>query len=51
MPTPIYHITPIDNLPSILKSGGLAANSRLKKTDYVDIAHGHIQDIGLIFDF
>ncbi|QKQ73850.1 DUF4433 domain-containing protein [Nostoc sp. TCL240-02] len=44
MSTPIYHITPIDNLPSILKSGGLAANSRLKKTDYIDIAHGHIQD-------
>jgi prepilin-type processing-associated H-X9-DG protein len=44
MPTPIYHITHIDNLPSILKSGGLVANSRLKKTNYVDIAHGHIQD-------
>lgn len=44
MPTPIYHITHIDNLPSILKLGGLVANSRLTKTDYVDIAHGHIQD-------
>ena len=44
MPTPIYHITHINNLSSIIKSGGLVANSLLKKTDYVDIAHGHIQD-------
>jgi prepilin-type processing-associated H-X9-DG protein len=44
MPTLIYHITHIDNLPSILKSDGLLANSKLKKTDYIDIAHGHIQD-------
>ncbi|MGJ5674155.1 MAG: type II toxin-antitoxin system toxin DNA ADP-ribosyl transferase DarT [Nostochopsis sp.] len=44
MHTLVYHITHIDNLPSIIKSGGLVANSRLKKTDYVDIAHGHIQD-------
>ncbi|MEH1902869.1 type II toxin-antitoxin system toxin DNA ADP-ribosyl transferase DarT [Nostoc sp.] len=46
MPTPIYHITHINNLPSILKSGGLMANSRLRKETikYLDIAYGHIQD-------
>lgn len=46
MPTSIYHITHIDNLPSILKSGGLIANSRLKQrqTNYLDIAHENIQD-------
>ncbi|MEH2002384.1 MAG: DarT ssDNA thymidine ADP-ribosyltransferase family protein [Nostoc sp.] len=46
MPTPIYHITHINNLPSILKSGGLMANSRLRqeKIKYLDIAYGHIQD-------
>lgn len=42
----IYHITPINNLPSILNSGGLVAISRLKqeKIDYQDISYGHIQD-------
>ncbi|MBD2442985.1 DUF4433 domain-containing protein [Dolichospermum sp. FACHB-1091] len=46
MSTPIYHITHIDNLTSIITSGGLIANSRLKiqQTNYLDIAHGHIQD-------
>ncbi|AFZ58290.1 DUF4433 domain-containing protein [Anabaena cylindrica FACHB-243] len=46
MPIPIYHITHINNLPSILKSGGLMANSRLRQETikYLDIAHGHIQD-------
>ncbi len=46
MPTSIYHITHIRNLQSILQSGGLIANSRLKQqqTNYQDIAHGHIQD-------
>ncbi|KAB8317307.1 DUF4433 domain-containing protein [Tolypothrix campylonemoides VB511288] len=46
MPTPIYHITPIKNLPSILNSGGLIANSRLKqqRINYLDIAHTHIQE-------
>ena len=46
MPTSIYHITHIDNLPSILKSGGLIANSRLRQrqTNYLDIAHENIQD-------
>ena len=42
----IYHITHINNLSSILQSGGLVANSRLKeeKINYQDIAYGHIQD-------
>lgn len=42
----IYHITHINNLPSILNSGGLIANSRLRQQqiNYLDIAHGHIQD-------
>ena len=46
MPTLIYHITHIKNLKSILQSGGLIANSRLKQQqiNYQDIAHGHIQD-------
>jgi hypothetical protein len=46
MPIPIYHITHINNLPSILKSSGLMANSRLRQEtiQYLDIAHGHIQD-------
>jgi ssDNA thymidine ADP-ribosyltransferase, DarT len=46
MATPIYHITHIDNLPSILKSNGLIANSRLrqKQRNYLDIAHENIQD-------
>ena len=43
---PIYHITPINNLSSILNLGGLVANSRLKqeKIDYQDISYEHIQD-------
>jgi hypothetical protein len=46
MPTRIYHITHINNLPSILNSGGLIANSRLRREriNYVDIAHESIQD-------
>ncbi|MUG92048.1 DUF4433 domain-containing protein [Scytonema sp. UIC 10036] len=46
MPTHIYHITHVDNLPSIIKSDGLIANSRLRQqqTKYLDIAHGNIQD-------
>lgn len=46
MPTPIYHITHIRNLQSILKLGGLIANNRLKQQqiNYQDIAHGSIQD-------
>ncbi len=45
MPTRIYHITHINNLPSILHSGGLIANSRLRQEqiNYLDIAYGDIQ--------
>lgn len=45
MPIPIYHITHINNLESILKEGGLIANSRLKRQqiNYLDIAHENIQ--------
>lgn len=46
MPTRIYHITHINNLPSILRSSGLVANSRLRREriNYLDIAHESIQD-------
>lgn len=45
MPTPIYHITHINNLTSILNSGGLIANGVLQRQRiyYVDIAHESIQ--------
>jgi hypothetical protein len=45
MPTPIYHITYIDNLASILHSDGLIAYSRLKQqqASYTDIAYEQIQ--------
>lgn len=47
MPTEIYHITHIDNLPSILKQGCLLANSQLQQINiqYQDVAHGQIQDV------
>lgn len=46
MSTRIYHITHINNLTSILTTGGLIANSRVRQqqTSYIDIAHEHIQD-------
>ncbi len=46
MPTPIYHITHIRNLESILRSRGLIAISQLQQQqiDYQDIAHRSIQD-------
>jgi len=46
MPLPIYHITHINNLPSILEAGGLIPNSQLKKQqiNYLDIAHENIQN-------
>lgn len=46
MPTLIYHITHIDNLSSILNSGGLISYNKLKqqKIIYTDIAHQTIQD-------
>jgi hypothetical protein len=45
-PTPIYHITHVDNLPMIIGDGGLrcCADLRGSKVGYHDIAFGHIQD-------
>lgn len=45
MPTDIYHITNINNLTSILNSGGLIAHNTLQKTgiNYTNIAHQNIQ--------
>jgi hypothetical protein len=45
MSTSIYHITHIANLPNIIESGGLIANSRLRQEniEYVNIAYEHIQ--------
>ena len=46
MPTNIYHITHIDNLSPILKSGRLLSNSMLgqQQISYKNIAHKNIQD-------
>ncbi|WP_013324670.1 type II toxin-antitoxin system toxin DNA ADP-ribosyl transferase DarT [Gloeothece verrucosa] len=46
MPPSIYHITHLNNLASILRAGGLIANSRLRQQqiNYTDIAHEQIQD-------
>lgn len=46
MPIPIYHITHIDNLESILSEGGLLAyNVMLEtQTNYTNIAYENIQD-------
>ncbi|MDJ0615459.1 MAG: DUF4433 domain-containing protein [Calothrix sp. MO_192.B10] len=46
MPTPIYHITHVQNLFSIFQSGGLINNNRLKQQQvtYQNIAHVNIQD-------
>jgi hypothetical protein len=45
-PTPIYHITHVDNLPGIIADGGLrcCADLRQAGVGYRDVAHGHIQD-------
>ncbi len=45
MPTPIYHITHVDNLSSIINSGGLIACTQLRQQqiNYTDIAHEQIQ--------
>ena len=45
-PTPIYHITHIENLPLIVADDRLrcCADLRLDRVGYRDIAHGHIQD-------
>jgi ssDNA thymidine ADP-ribosyltransferase, DarT len=46
MATRIYHITHVDNLPSILRSGGLISTTRRRQEaiQHTDIAHSHIQD-------
>ena len=46
MPNPIYHITPFNNLTSILNSGGLIALNRLKEkqVSYTNIAYEQIQN-------
>ena len=46
MSTPIYHITHINNLTSIINSGGLIALSILKQkqVSYTNIAYENIQD-------
>ena len=46
MATRIYHITHIDNLASILRSGGLVSTTRRlsEVIQHTDIAHSHIQD-------
>jgi hypothetical protein len=45
-PTPIYHITPIENLRMILETGELRAKRALDQEDtgYTNIAHQTIQD-------
>lgn len=44
--TPLYHITDVDNLPAILKSGGLFSDSILSKTKAVNtnIGYNHIKE-------
>ena len=45
-PTPIYHITAIDNVEAILRDGGLYANSVMQANGlaYTNIAYDSIQD-------
>lgn len=43
VPTLIYHITAIENLPKIVEDGGLHCKSGLVTTAYKDIAHANIQ--------
>ena len=46
MPTRVFHITAIENLPLILAHGGLRCVSDLRRdgTAYANIAHSHLQD-------
>lgn len=46
MPLPLYHITHIDNLSSIVQRGGLLSNTCLRssKQRFRDISYGNIQD-------
>lgn len=45
-PTPIFHITPVDNLRRIFEAGALLAKRALEQEDrgYTNIAHRSIQD-------
>lgn len=45
-PTKIYHITSVENLPSIIQNGGLLAHSACseKRIRYTNIAYQGIQD-------
>jgi len=40
---PIYHITPIDNLPGIIRAGGLFCDRDAKDVQLVNIAHQNIK--------
>jgi ssDNA thymidine ADP-ribosyltransferase, DarT len=40
---PIYHITPVNNLPSIVKAGGLLCDRNAKNIQFVSIAHQNIK--------
>ncbi len=42
-PVYLYHITHVDNLAGILRSGGLLANNRVPPGSYIDISHETIQ--------
>ncbi len=46
IPTPVYHLTHIDNLASIIQSGGCLSFNRKqnKGIDHVDVAYETIQD-------
>jgi hypothetical protein len=41
---PIYHITSVDNLPGIIKAGGLLCNRDAKNIEFVNIGHQNIKD-------
>jgi hypothetical protein len=40
----IYHITPVDNLPGIIKAGGLYCDRDAKNIQFVSIAHKNIKE-------
>lgn len=46
IPTPVYHLTHVDNLPSIIQSGGCLSFSQkqTQRIDHVNIAYETIQD-------
>lgn len=43
VPTPIYHITHLDNLPGILQAGGLHSKAKLQNP-LVDVSHYDLQE-------